>query len=91
MDDLEQLFADMEALLERIIGQQRDKVMAVALDILPHLQPEEIQDPQDYPEVAADPMFNHEDGLLSGLLSARAVLRSNIIDIHRARAASSEQ
>ena len=27
MDDLEQLFADMEALLERIISQQRDKVM----------------------------------------------------------------
>ena len=49
MDDLEQLFADMEALLERIISQQRDKVMAVALDILPPLQPEEIQDPQDYP------------------------------------------
>lgn len=91
MDDLEQLFADMEALLERIIGQQRDKVMTVALDILPHLQPEEIQDPQDYPEVAADPMFNHEDGLLSGLLSARAVLRSNIIDVYRARAASREQ
>ena len=91
MDDLEQLFADMEALLERIIGQQRDKVMAVALDILPHLQPEEIEDPQDHPEVAADPMFNHEDGLLSGLLSARAVLRSNIIDVYRARAASSAQ
>ena len=36
MDDLEPLFADMEA-LERIISQQRDKVMAVALDILPHL------------------------------------------------------
>ena len=91
MDDLEQLFADMETLFERIISQQRDKVMTVALDILPHLQPEEIQDPQDYPEVAADPMFNHEDGLLSGLLSARAVLRSNIIDVYRARAASSEQ
>ena len=87
MDDLEQLFADMEALLERIISQQRDKVMAVALDILPHLQPEEIQDPQDYPEVAADTMFNYEDGLLAGLLSARAVLRSNIIEVYRARAA----
>ena len=56
MEDLEQLFADMEALLERIISQQRDKVMAVALDILPHLNPADIQDPQDYPEVAADTM-----------------------------------
>ena len=91
MDDLEPLFADMEALLERIISQQRDKVMAVALDILPHLQPEDIQDPQDYPEVAADTMFNYEDGLLAGLLSVRAVLRHNIIDVYRARAASNEQ
>ena len=91
MDDLEQLFADMETLLERIISQQRAKVMAVALDILPHLQPEEIQDPQDYPEVAADTMFNYEDGLFAGLLSARAVLRSNIIEVYRARAAHSGQ
>ena len=91
MDDLEQLFADTEALLERIISQQRDKVMAVALDILPHLQPADIQDPQDYPEVAADTMFNYEDGLLAGLLSARAVLRSNIIEVYRARTAHSGQ
>jgi len=91
MDDLEQLFADMEALLERLIGQQRDKVLAVALDILPHLQPDEVQDPQDYPEVAADTMFNYEDGLLAGLMSVRAALRSNIINVYRARAARSEQ
>ena len=55
MDDLEQLFADMEALLERIISQQRDKVMAVALDILPHLHPADIQDPQDYPQSLRTP------------------------------------
>ena len=91
MDDLEPLFADMEALLERIISQQRAKVMAVALDILPHLQPEDIQDPQEYAEVATDTMFNYEDGLLAGLLSARAVLRSNIIEVYRARAAPSGQ
>ena len=91
MDDMEQLFADMETLLERIIGQQRDKVMAVALDILPQLNPADIQDPQDYPEVAADTMFNYEDGLLAGLLSTRAVLRSNIIEVYSSRAASSGQ
>ena len=67
--------ADIEAALERLISQQRDKVVEVALDILPHLQPEEIQDPQDYPEVAADTMFNHEDGLLAGLMSVRAAAR----------------
>ena len=47
--------------------------------------------PQDYAEVAADTMFNYEDGLLAGLLSARAVLRSNIIEVYRARAAHNGQ
>jgi hypothetical protein len=87
MDNLEQLCADVEALFERIISQQREKVLSVALDILPDLNPEDIQDPQDYPEVAADAMFNYEDGLLAGLLSARAALRSSVLDVYRAQAA----
>lgn len=87
MDDLEQLCADVETLFSRIIDQQRDKVLAVALDIVPHVPPEEMDDPEGYPEVAADAMYNYEDGLLAGLLSARAALRSTVLDVYRARAA----
>ncbi len=91
MDDLEHLCADVEALFARIIDQQREKVLSVALDIVPQRTPEDIGDPQDYPEVAADTMFHYEDGLLAGLLSARAVMRSNIIALYRARAAQAGQ
>jgi len=83
MADLEQLFADIEAVLERLISQQRDKVVEVALDILPHLTPEQTQNPQDYPEVAEDAMFNFEDGFLAGLMSVRQALRSNIFAVYR--------
>ena len=77
MGVLEQLFADLETVFERLIDQQRDKVVEVALDILPHLAPEQVQNPQDFPEVAEDTMFNYEDGFLAGLMSARQALRSN--------------
>lgn len=80
MPELQQLFADVEEVLERMISQQRDKVQDVALDILPHLSPDEMQDPHDHPEVSNDATFNFEDGLLAGLLSTRMALRSTVFD-----------
>jgi hypothetical protein len=86
MPDLEQLFAEIDTVLERLITQQRDKIKEVALDILPDLTPEQMQDPHDYPEVVEDAMFNFEDGTLAGLMSARLALRTNVFDVHRASA-----
>jgi hypothetical protein len=74
----EQLIAEIEAVFERLLKQQRDKVKEVALDILPHLSSEQMQDPHDYPEVVEDTIFNFEDGFLAGLLSARMALRTNV-------------
>ena len=80
MPELQPLFAEVEEVLERMISQQRDKVRDVALDILPHLSPDDLQDPHDHPEVSDDAMFNFEDGLLAGLLSARMALCSTVFD-----------
>ena len=80
MPDLQPLFAEVEEILERMIRQQRDKVRDVALDMLPHLSPDDLQDPHDHPEVSDDATFNFEDGLLAGLLSARMALRSTVFD-----------
>ena len=79
----EKIFTDIEAVFERLLDQQRDKVVEVALDILPHLTPEEVQNPQDYPEVAGDTMFNYEDGFLAGLISARQALRRIVFATYR--------
>jgi hypothetical protein len=83
MTNPEQLFADIEAVFERLINEQRDKILEVALDILPHLSPEQMQDPHDHPEVAADAIFNFEDGFLAGLMSARLALRTNVFEAPR--------
>ena len=82
MSDPEQLVTDIEAVFERLIDQQRDKVVEVALDILPHLTPEQVQNPQAYPEITEDTMFHYEDGFLAGLISARQALRSLIFTPH---------
>jgi hypothetical protein len=86
MADLEQLFTEIDTVFERLIRQQRDKIKEVALDILPHLPPEQMQDPHDYPAVADDAMFNYEDGVLAGLMSARMALRTNVLEVYRASA-----
>jgi hypothetical protein len=91
MADLEQLFTDIETVLERMIAQQRDKVREVALDIVPHLRPEELDDPHDHAEVADDAMFNFEDGTLAGLMSARQALRTAIFAVYRAQAGADSE
>lgn len=84
MAEPERLFADIEAVLERLISQQRAKIAEVAQDIMPHLTAEQVQNPHDYPEIADDAMYNFEDGLLAGLISARMALRTNVFEAYRA-------
>ncbi len=64
--------------LEEAIAQQRAKVEALARRINPRLTPDDVLSPVDFPELAGDPAFNYEDGILAGLLSARAVLRGDL-------------
>ena len=71
MDALENLF-------EQMIAQQRVKVLAVARSIAPRSTADDILSPQDFPELAEDPRFNYEEGLLAGLLSAQMAVRAEI-------------
>ena len=59
-----------------MIEQQRAKVLAVARALNPRVTTDDILSPMDLPELADDPRFNYEDGLLAGLLSARIALRA---------------
>ena len=72
------LFATLEALLERMIEQQRAKVLKLAREALPHLSPEDVLNPFDFPELKAHPTFEYEDGILAGLISAQIALRAEL-------------
>ncbi len=62
-------------ILEGMVVPQREKLLKVARELVPNATPEDIRNPQDFSQLLNDPLFNYEDGLLAGLLSAQAALR----------------
>ena len=58
-----------EVLLQELIEHQQTKVLKVAREIVPDATPEDIRNPQDFPDLVADPLFNYEDGIRDCLLS----------------------
>ena len=78
MEAAARLQAWIDALLERMIEQQRAKVLKLAREALPHLSAEDVLNPFDFPELKAHPTFAYEDGLLAGLISAQIALRAEL-------------
>ena len=64
-----------EVLLQELIEHQQNKVLKVAREIVPDATPEDIRNPQDFPDLVADTLFNYEDGILTGYLTLQTALR----------------
>ena len=63
-------------LLEEMVEHQQAKVLKVAREIIPGATPEDIRNPQDFPKLSTDSLFNYEDGILTGYLSMQTALRN---------------
>ena len=63
-------------MLEEMVEHQQVKVLKVARGIIPDATPEDIRNPQDFPELSSDSLFNYEDGILTGYLSLQVALRN---------------
>ena len=46
-----------------------------AREIVPDATPEDIRNPQDFPDLVSDTLFNYEDGILTGYLTLQTALR----------------
>jgi len=66
-----------EVLLQDLIEHQLAKVLKVAREIVPNATPEDIRNPQDFPDLVADTLFNYEDGILTGYLTLQTALRKH--------------
>ncbi len=69
---------DLDALFDQMITQQRARVLALARRLNPRMTPDDVLSPHDIPELAGDPRFNFEDGLLAGLISAQMAVRAHL-------------
>ena len=65
----------MENILKDMIKQQENKVISLARRINSRITPDDIKNPQDFPEISNDPDFNYEDGILTGLNSVLSTIR----------------
>ena len=66
-----------EVLLQELIKYQQTKVLNVAREIVPDATPEDIRNPQDFPDLVSDTLFNYEDGILTGYLTLQTALRKH--------------
>ncbi len=67
-----------ETRLQEMIEFQREKLLKLAREILPDATPEDLRNPQDFPDLVKDPLFNYEDGLLAGYLAVQIAMRSRL-------------
>ncbi|MDP6332056.1 MAG: hypothetical protein VYC02_06785 [SAR324 cluster bacterium] len=68
--------SSINQMLEEMVEHQQVKVLKVARGIIPDATPEDIRNPQDFPELSSDSLFNYEDGILTGYLSLQIALRN---------------
>jgi hypothetical protein len=68
---------DLDLLLERMIADQRQRLLALARRLEPDLGPDDLLQPHDHPRLAVSPDFNFEDGILAGYLAFRAAVRAS--------------
>ena len=66
--------------LAELIAQQEAKLARYAATLNDRLTLDDLRQPHDFAELARDPGFNYEDGILAGLRSAEAALRAALAE-----------
>lgn len=70
----------MQQLFDELIQAQQEKILACARQIIPYITADDILQPNDFPELENHPYFRYEEGVLEGLMSARAAYLAQIRD-----------
>ena len=60
----------MYELFEELIQAQKAKMLSCARRLVPHVTPDDLLQPNDFPELENHPHFRYEEGVLEGLLTA---------------------
>ena len=70
-------------ILDELIQQQSEKLLATAQRIIPNITNEDLLQPNDFPSLELHPHFRYEEGILDGLRVAKmALLTENRTVLH---------
>lgn len=67
-------------LLDVLIEGQKGKLLAVARRLVPYVTPDDLLQPNDYPELEEHPHFRYEEGILAGMQMVKAALMAKNSD-----------
>lgn len=67
---------ELEILANEIVEDQKNKLLMLGRRLIPTLTPEDILQPNDYPELENHPHFRYEEGTLAGLQTMQTALRA---------------
>ena len=70
-----------DELMLSLLEQQESKVLAMGRRIHPGLTNEDIRNPQDFEDLASNPQWIFDDGILAGIRSAHMALRARLIEL----------
>lgn len=76
----DQILTLIEQELDRLHRHHIDQAKKVAHSINPRLTDEDLLNPDNFPEVIADPRFTYADGIAAGVLSAKIALRAAVCE-----------
>lgn len=61
----------MRHIFDQLIQLQQEKVFSCARRIISNITPDDILQPNDFPELENNTYFRYEEGVLEGLMTAR--------------------
>lgn len=66
---------EVEKTLEELVDYQRQRLFVLGRQFVPNLTPDDLLQPNDFPELEANPIFRYEEGVLAGVQAAQIALR----------------
>lgn len=67
---------DIHKFIDEMVSEQRESLLKMGRSIVPRLTPEDILQPNDFPDLEESPVFRYEEGILAGLQSLQIALKS---------------
>lgn len=73
---MEPSWDSIEKIIEEIIEAQKKQLLRDGRRLVPTLTPEDLLQPNDYPELENHPAFRYEEGVLAGVQTVQMALRA---------------
>ena len=65
---------EMLHLFEELISLQKETLLRLGREIIPHLTSDDLLQPNDYEELELNPYFRYEEGVLAGMQTVQTAL-----------------